>query len=163
VIAPHEPTPAHLQALELALDAAGLRHARLAAVETGTPAPEVVVVDRVGVLADLYRAGAVAWVGGGFGKDGLHSVVEPAALGLPVLFGPRFGNAREAGALAAEGGGFVVRTASEAEEALGRLLSDSAAREEAARAALDFVRARLGGAAANAALVEELLDGRGGR
>ncbi|MEX2610003.1 MAG: glycosyltransferase N-terminal domain-containing protein [Gemmatimonadota bacterium] len=162
VIAPHEPTPAHLDGLERTLVAAGLEHARLAAVEAGTPAPDVVVVDRVGVLADLYKAGSLAWVGGGFGVDGLHSVVEPAALGLPVLFGPRFGNAREAEALAAEGGGFVARTAAEAEAALRRLLADRAAREDAGRAALDFVRARLGGAAANAALVEELLDGRGG-
>jgi len=161
VIAPHEPTPAHLEGLDRTLDGAGLSHARLAAVEAGTPAPDVVVVDRVGVLADLYRAGSLAWVGGGFGTDGLHSVVEPAALALPVLFGPRLGNAREAGALAAEGGGFVVRTAAEAEAALRRLLADHAAREEAGRAAMGFVRARLGGAAANAALVAELLDGRG--
>ena len=46
------------------------------------------VVDAVGFLAELYLECDLAWVGGGVGGEGLHSVVEPAAAGLPVLFGP---------------------------------------------------------------------------
>lgn len=158
VVAPHEPDEAHLRGLERALDAAGLEHARLAAVEARDAAPpEVVVVDRVGVLADLYAIAAVAYVGGGFGRDGLHSVVEPAALGVPVLFGPRHGNAREADALAWAGGGSVIRSAAELEGMLVRLARDAAAREAAGAAALGFVRANLGGARANAGLILELL------
>src|SRR5690606_21232516 len=107
IIAPHEPSNAHLAALEAALSAAGLEHARLGAVEKVVGRlPDVIVIDRVGVLADLYGAGDVAYVGGGFHAAGLHSVVEPAARGVPVLFGPRHGNAREAEALRAAGGGF---------------------------------------------------------
>ncbi|HEX7117309.1 MAG TPA: glycosyltransferase N-terminal domain-containing protein [Longimicrobiales bacterium] len=160
IAAPHEPDAAHLAALERALDAAGLRHARLAAVEHGgEPLPEVVVVDRVGVLADLYAIADVAYVGGGFGRAGLHSVVEPAALGVPVLFGPRHGNAREADALAWAGGGSVIRGARELEEALTRLAREPARRAEAGRAAAEFVRAGLGGAAANAELIAALLEG----
>jgi 3-deoxy-D-manno-octulosonic-acid transferase len=45
-------------------------------------------VDAVGFLAELYLECDLAWVGGGIGGEGLHSVVEPAAAGLPVLFGP---------------------------------------------------------------------------
>ena len=40
---------------------------------------ETVVVDRVGVLGDLYALADVAYVGGGWGTAGLHSVLEPAA------------------------------------------------------------------------------------
>lgn len=161
VVAPHEPDATHLTGLERRLDAAGLTHARLAEVEAGTgPLPEVVVVDRVGVLADLYAIGELAYVGGGFHSAGLHSVVEPAALGVPVLFGPRHGNAREANELAWAGGGSIIRDARELSEALVSLARNVDARSEAGALARRFVHSRLGGATANAALVLELLEGR---
>ena len=164
VVAPHEPTDAHLAGVERALDAAGLSHARLAAVEkSGGPLPEAVVVDRVGVLADLYAIADVAYVGGGFGRAGLHSVVESAALGVPVLFGPRHGNAREADALAWVGGGADVANAGELEEKLTLLVREPDRRGEAGRAALEFVRSGPAGAAANAALIEEFLEEVGAR
>jgi 3-deoxy-D-manno-octulosonic-acid transferase len=55
----------------------------------------VVLINRTGILADLYRVGAAAYVGGGFGK-GVHSVLEPMAAGLPVLAGPNIGVSHEA-------------------------------------------------------------------
>ncbi len=42
----------------------------------------------MGVLARLYRYGDIAYVGGGFG-DGIHSLLEAAAWGKPVIFGPK--------------------------------------------------------------------------
>jgi 3-deoxy-D-manno-octulosonic-acid transferase len=154
VIAPHEPTRAHTTRLERALDASGLAHARLDAVLRPEVLPGVLIVDRVGVLADLYAAARVAYVGGGFGHAGLHSVIEPAALGVPVVFGPHAGNAVEAGELAAAGGGFGVRDAAELARTLVRLLDDATA----GAAATAYVRSRLGGASRNAALLERLLD-----
>jgi len=158
IIAPHEPTDAHLQGLERTLDAAGLRHARLAALEARPGMrPEVVVIDRVGILADLYSIADAAYVGGGFHAAGLHSVVEPAGFGVPVLFGPRHGNAREAAELVRAGGGFVGRGAIELETRLLRLVRDAAARAAAGTAARAYVQANLGGAARNAALLARLL------
>ena len=61
----------------------------------------LLLVDRVGVLAALYGAGSMAYVGGGFGRAGLHSVLEPAAWGVPVGFGPRWRESRDAGLLLA--------------------------------------------------------------
>jgi 3-deoxy-D-manno-octulosonic-acid transferase len=134
-----------------------MAHARLGAIEQAPRAlPDVVVVDRVGVLADLYRVARAAYVGGGFGDDGLHSVIEPAALGVPVTFGPRHGNAVEAGQLADEGGAFQVTDAASLADALGRLLG--AHGETAGSAAREFVERRRGGAARNAALIDDLLS-----
>ena len=48
------------------------------------------------MLATLYGAGTMAYVGGGFGRAGLHSVLEPAAWGVPVAFGPNWRNSRDA-------------------------------------------------------------------
>jgi 3-deoxy-D-manno-octulosonic-acid transferase len=158
IVAPHEPTPAHLAGVEARLRGAGLPHGRLAEVEGTTgPFPEVVVVDRVGVLAELYAIADIAYVGGGFGGAGLHSVVEPAALGVPVLYGPRFGNALEADALSWAGGGTVVSGVEAIAHTLRRLARDSVLRLETGAAAQTFVRSRLGGAARNAELLERLL------
>jgi 3-deoxy-D-manno-octulosonic-acid transferase len=158
VIAPHEPTAAHVAALEERLDRSAMRHARMPADDAvAMPAADVLVVDRVGVLADLYTVADAAYVGGGFGTAGLHSVVEPAALGVPVMFGPRHGNAREAGRLVDAGGGFIVRDADELRQRLATLHGDAAARSRAAAAAAAFVDAHRGGAAGNARLVLDAL------
>jgi 3-deoxy-D-manno-octulosonic-acid transferase len=177
LIAPHDPTPAHLNELERRLDGLSLRHARLGAFLTagvagrfkgagGTAAvsappgrtpPEVVVVDRMGVLADLYGMADAAYVGGGFGQAGLHSVVEPATLGVPVLFGPAFGNSREAGELAAHGGGFVVTSAADVEARLHHLSDNRAAAAEVGARAREYVRSETGSAVRNAELILDCL------
>ena len=158
ILAPHEPTRQHLEALERRLDRNSLRHARLSAlVAAGSPAPEAVVVDRLGVLADLYGLADAAYVGGGFGTSGLHSVVEPAALGVPVMFGPEHGNAREAGELAASGGGYVVEGPGEVETLLRRMIDDRAIVREAGEKARSFVRGETGAAVHNAELILEHL------
>src|SRR5690606_5512797 len=77
IIAPHEPDDVHLAGLERTLDGAGLRHVRLARVEAGEPPADVVVVVRVGVLADLYAAAEAAYVGGGFHRS------VPTLVGVP--------------------------------------------------------------------------------
>jgi 3-deoxy-D-manno-octulosonic-acid transferase len=157
VIAPHEPSPKHVTRLEARIASSGFSHARLPALEQADYADvDVLVVDRVGVLADLYAAAHAAYVGGGFGRAGLHSVVEPAALGVPVLFGPRHGNASEAGRLAAAGGGNVVRDAQQLAQWMLQWTADQGrtpAGAEAGTRARAFVSAELGGARRNAALL----------
>ena len=156
VVAPHEPTQSNLAALERRLDRAELSHARLSALlAAGGGAPLAVVVDRMGILADLYALGDVAYVGGGFGTSGLHSVVEPAALAVPVLFGPQHGNAREAGELADAGGGWIVEGAGDVESRLRDLAADPAKARSAGAAARAYVRSQTGAAERNAELILE--------
>jgi 3-deoxy-D-manno-octulosonic-acid transferase len=156
IIAPHEPTDAHVRQLEHELHLAGLRYTRLPDENHAVlqrPIVDVVIVNRVGLLADLYTVGAVAYVGGGFGDAGLHSVVEPAALGLPVVFGPRHGNAQEAERLARAGGAFTVRNGEELQNVLRKLRRDDKLQLRAGAAAREFVRSHTGGAERNAALI----------
>lgn len=56
---------------------------------------QVLVIDRIGFLADIYRYSDFAFVGGSF-KSRVHSVMEPLACGLPVLVGPYMQNSPEA-------------------------------------------------------------------
>jgi len=94
IIAPHEPVPAHLHPIEQWAAGSALRCVRLDGRDDA--AADVVLVDRVGVLGELYGIADAAFVGGGFHAAGLHSVLEPAAFGVPVVFGPRYGNSRDA-------------------------------------------------------------------
>lgn len=164
VLCPHEPTAAHLAPLETWAARAGLALARLGAVEAAHAAGDaragdvdVVLVDRVGVLGDLYAAGDAAFVGGGFHAAGLHSVLEPAAFALPVAFGPRHANAREAGLLVACGGAVVTAEAGTLANRLGIWRRDSGVRRTAGDAARAFVHDGLGAASRAWALVAALL------
>jgi 3-deoxy-D-manno-octulosonic-acid transferase len=58
-------------------------------------------------LLSAYALGKIAYVGGAFGK-GLHNILEPAACGLPVIFGPKHRKFLEAGELIAQGGGWSI-------------------------------------------------------
>lgn len=153
VLVPHEPTAAHLAASTALLADAGSSPVRLSEVEGGAEPGDTVLVDRVGVLGDLYALADVAYVGGGWGTAGLHSVLEPAAFGVPVLFGPRHANAREAAELITAAGAFEWADAS----TLIPLLADPARRHTAGAAARAYVQAGLGAAERGAKIIDDLL------
>lgn len=157
VIAPHEPTRHHLEAILAWASLAGLDCAPLA---TATADTDVVLVDRVGVLGDLYALASVAYVGGGFHAAGLHSVLEPASFGVPVLFGPRHQGSRDAGLLLAAGAAVAVRDAAACAEALRIACTEPDTTARAGAASRAVVDAGQGAADAATALVERLIEGR---
>lgn len=160
ILAPHEPTAAHLAGLEARLSQLGLAHSRLTTVEAGASdeVPPVVLIDRMGILGDLYALADIAYVGGGFGSAGLHSVLEPAAFGAPILFGPRYGNSREAEELIGVGGARAVGDSQTLRQQLEEWAETGELRIAAGGAALDYVEAGLGAAEKGAHLVLELLE-----
>ncbi|MBK9693597.1 MAG: hypothetical protein IPO73_18250 [Gemmatimonadetes bacterium] len=85
LLVPHEPTPGHLAGLRARARAAGL--GEVPAFGPADAAAPVRVVESVGGLALLYGLGRIAYVGGGLGGAGLHSVLEPAAAGVPIVVG----------------------------------------------------------------------------
>ncbi|MBA3671831.1 MAG: hypothetical protein H0W68_07390 [Gemmatimonadaceae bacterium] len=156
VIAPHEPTARHLVSVEQWAAGAGLRLARLST--TGAADADVVLVDRVGVLGDLYALAAAAYVGGGFHSAGLHSVLEPAAFGVPVLFGPRHRGSRDAGLLLDADAAARVDDIDDLADTLDRWLEFPSERQAAGASALGVVRRGLGAVERSFALVRTLLD-----
>jgi 3-deoxy-D-manno-octulosonic-acid transferase len=163
VLVPHEPTPVHLAGAERTAERLGLpAPVRLSAASGPVP---FLLVDRVGVLAAIYGAGALAWVGGGFGSAGLHSVLEPAAWGKPVLFGPNWTESRDARLLLEAGGAWA---ASERDpEAAGEKIArrwlewlEGAERRTAGERAAALVAGGVGAADRTAALVEGLVGSR---
>lgn len=94
ILVPHEPTPTHLEELEGRLHAAGLSSLRYSSAESWNH-NEIMIIDQVGILAELYLKGRFAFVGGSFKKT-VHSVMEPLAAGCLTFVGPLHDNNREA-------------------------------------------------------------------
>ncbi len=135
ILVPHEPTPAHLNELAQALG--DLAHCRLSSIQHYQEQP-VIVVDSIGVLANLYSLAHVAFVGGSF-KGSIHNVLEPAVYGIPVLFGPHYQNSHEAMQLHQLGSGIVVQNVAEMTRELLRLFTDSEYRQAKGQLARQFV------------------------
>jgi 3-deoxy-D-manno-octulosonic-acid transferase len=164
IVVPHEPTAEHLDALSRRGESSGLP----SPVRLGhTPAlGPIITVDRLGVLATLYGSGTMAYVGGGYGNAGLHSVLEPAAWGIPVAFGPRWRNSRDASLLLAAGAGTALPAASggRAQLALAErwehwIVDDEQRRSQGERARA-VVETGLGGARRSAEMLAELISAR---
>ena len=169
VIAPHEPSEKHVAALRAAaasqlgnaaitrlseFDASSRRRSDAATSSFS----DVVIVDRVGILADLYAAAQIAFVGGGFHDAGLHSVIEPAALGVPVLFGPKWRSSRDAALLLEAGGARSCADAGELTRALREWLENEESRRVAGLAARQVVDAGIGAADRSVAMLEDMLQ-----
>jgi 3-deoxy-D-manno-octulosonic-acid transferase len=110
----------------------------------GWPEPNVLLIDNIGMLSKLYRYASVAYVGGGFGDDGVHNVLEAAVYGKPVVYGPVIEKYIEAVELTDSGGGIVIDSALEAEKVFDRLLNDPHEREETGSASREYVYSRKG-------------------
>lgn len=71
---------------------------------------EVMVLNTMGMLSQVYRYADVVWIGGGFQSSGIHNVLEPAVFHLPIFIGPNFQKFIEANALVKSGGISSVST-----------------------------------------------------
>ena len=154
IIAPHEIDAGHLDSI------ASWARRKLQLTRIDSPDArnaDVLLVDRFGILGDLYALADVAFVGGAFHPAGLHSVLEPAAFGAPVLFGPRYDKSRDAVRLIAAGGGASVRNEVDLSVRLGDWLGSIAARDAAGAAAKAMVQEGLGAAERSYQLVTTLL------
>jgi 3-deoxy-D-manno-octulosonic-acid transferase len=112
--------------------------------ERATP-PEILLVDRLGVLGRAYLAADVAFVGGTLAQIGGHNVLEPAAAGVPVLFGPHTSNVEDEAAdlLAAHGARRVLGAEDLARE-VAELLREPARARAMGQAARGVVEAHRG-------------------
>lgn len=123
---------------------------------------EVLLVDTMGELADVYRAADLAFLGGSLIPHGGQNMMEPAALGLPVLYGPHTGNFTETVAvLGRAGGGRTVADAGELRFALEELLADEDKRRQLGAAAREAIVKAQGATGRNVELLRGLLAAGG--
>jgi len=105
---------------------------------------DVLIVDAIGLLTTIYSAASIAYVGGGFGKDGLHSVLEPAAYGIPVLFGHNLHKSPEARDMHDLGCGIVFYNDREMVEIVSNLWNDADRYQKLCSLTTTFVKMHAG-------------------
>lgn len=155
IIAPHDLSERQLGAIE-AWARPSFKLARLS--EAGATSADVIIIDRYGILGDVYAVADIAYVGGGLHHAGLHSVIEPAAFGVPVIYGATHARRRDAELLLAAGGAAAIDSAASLERAITTWLPESKRKTAGARA-LAVVRQEAGAAERSYALLTALMSG----
>jgi len=158
IIAAHEPSQRRVRDMLEKLASMGWRSRTLEEIESSGSAKgtNAVVVERLGVLAQLYSVAHVAYVGGGFGDRGVHSVLEPAAARVPVVVGPRYLRTPAVKALIRAGGAVAVGDRKRLADTLTGWLTDRGAQSAAAALAFGYIEAHRGAAERTAALLGPL-------
>jgi 3-deoxy-D-manno-octulosonic-acid transferase len=120
----------------------------------------ILLVDTLGVLNDYYRQGHVAFVGGGFDpRHGGHNILEPALLGLPVIYGKHMGNFEEEARLLTEsGGGIQIERPEDLAPALEKLLGDPEEILKRGTLAAEVVQQQKGAVNRNLDLIQSLFE-----
>ncbi|MBX7093605.1 MAG: 3-deoxy-D-manno-octulosonic acid transferase [Flavobacteriales bacterium] len=136
IIVPHDVSEAHISELQASIPVSSVRFTRWKNENTA-----VMIIDNVGMLMSVYRYAHLAIVGGGFSGK-LHNILEPAAFGIPVLFGPKHDRFREADEMIKAGAAYEFD--GDLKEQLSRFISDETLLEQSGRAAKEFVMQHLG-------------------
>lgn len=114
---------------------------------------QVLIINTVGMLAKVYRYGFAAYVGSGFDCSP-HSIIEPAAYGIPVSYGPKFGSYCHCQGLIDAGGGRSISNSAELAEWYEALVADKAALDAAGKASRDYC---VTGSGVSQAIAKEIL------
>jgi 3-deoxy-D-manno-octulosonic-acid transferase len=138
IVAPHEIEDDHLKEIEK-LFRTTIRYSELLKNKKDLTQINTLVIDNIGMLSRLYKYGTITFVGGGFGDDGVHNVLEAAVFGKPVVFGPVFNQFREAIDLLEEGAAFTIDNALDLEKTFNDLFSNNELYRECCEAARDYV------------------------
>ena len=137
IIAPHEIDEAGLKRIESKAGRKSIRYSKL--LLNHDLKSDVLIIDNIGMLMRIYAYANWAWVGGAFGS-GLHNILEPAAFGVPVFFGPEHAKFPEAEALIKARGGFSIRSKNE----LNEIIVDQKRISSAGLSAANFVESGKG-------------------
>lgn len=154
IIAPHHIDEDRLKECER-LYKNSIRYSQVLQGVQPRPEQHVLIIDNIGLLSRLYHYATIAYIGGGFGKDGIHNALEAAVFHKPVVFGPVYEKYTEAIGLVDAGGAFSIEDALELEAQLNTLLEDSAVYNTAATAAGNFVKDHAGATQKVMAYIQE--------
>jgi 3-deoxy-D-manno-octulosonic-acid transferase len=157
VLAPRQPERFG-EAEQLARNAGFVTMRRKDLAIDAEPRADVVVLDTIGELAQLYQVATAVFVGGSLVDHGGHNILEPAIFGKPIAFGPHMQNFKEiADEFVANGAAVQVRSDSELEEVLLALLTDPVRRARMGAAARALVEANRGAKEKTLTVISDLV------
>jgi 3-deoxy-D-manno-octulosonic-acid transferase len=122
------------------------------------PRHDVVILDTIGELAQLFQVATTVFVGGSLVDAGGHNILEPAVFGKPIVFGPHMHNFTEIARTFLDNGAAIqVRNGRELESVLLELLGDPVRRASLGAAARALVEANRGARGKSLAAIAELM------
>jgi 3-deoxy-D-manno-octulosonic-acid transferase len=126
------------------------------------PRAEVVVLDTIGELAQVYQIATAVFVGGSLVDMGGHNILEPAVFGKPIVFGPHMQNFKEiAEAFIAQDAAVQIPNPRALEDTLLGLLTDPVRRARLGAAARALVESNRGAKEKSLAVIGQILPPRG--
>ncbi|MEW6097467.1 MAG: glycosyltransferase N-terminal domain-containing protein [bacterium] len=145
VLIPHEPVIARLVQIEKMASQLNITFVRWSKLEKiGTVGDiKLIIVDKIGILANLYQVGELTYVGGSF-DHGVHNCLEPAVMSKPVFFGPKIDNSKEAKLLVERGAGFVITNSQQMTTKMAQLLANQELLSKSNQSAFELVKENLG-------------------
>jgi 3-deoxy-D-manno-octulosonic-acid transferase len=144
IFAPHEIGESKIQALITLLPhGSAIRFSQIADQKADMSQYAVLVIDNIGMLSSLYQYANIAFIGGGFGA-GIHNILEAAAFGLPVIFGPHYQKFKEARDVVEKQLGFSVINEEELKTVADILIADKVYREKVGVEIREYVRGNTG-------------------
>jgi 3-deoxy-D-manno-octulosonic-acid transferase len=157
IIAPRKPQ--RFEDVERLARRAGWNVARRSELRVDAePRHDVVILDTIGELAQLYQVATAVFVGGSLVDSGGHNILEPAVFGKPIVFGPYMQNFTEIARTFLDNGAAIqVRNGRELEPALVDLLGDPVRRARLGAAARALVEANRGARTKTLAAIAQLL------
>lgn len=153
IIAPHEIHNENLRALKKEFTGSVLYSECTGNLEL--PMHHILIIDNIGMLARLYQLADITYVGGGFGDNGIHNILEAAVYGKPVIFGPVYEKFQEANGLIECGGAFSINNAIKLEALLNKLFNNFSKLLESSNAARNYVYNNRGATGRIISYVEE--------
>jgi 3-deoxy-D-manno-octulosonic-acid transferase len=157
IIAPRHPER-FAEVERLARDAGFVTTRRSELPIDAEPRADVVVLDSIGELAQIYQLATAVFVGGSLADHGGHNILEPAVFGKPIVFGPHMQNFREiADAFISNDAAVQVQSERELDDLLLALVTDPVRRARLGAAARALVEANRGAKTKTLAVIAELL------
>ena len=140
IIAPHNINKKEIRKLQKAI------YIKTVLFSDGNPVPEakVLIIDTVGLLTKIYSYADFAYVGGGFEKEGVHNVLEPAVFGVPLVIGPIYEKFEEAKDLVNLKGCLVANTNIELALLFNTLVAEPDKREKLGKINENYIQKNLG-------------------
>ena len=161
IIAPHEIDAVHLGYLEKLFPTSTKFSSLVADQRTGSndsrvkSSSNILIIDNIGMLSRLYKYAYIAYVGGGFTKDGVHNVLEAAVYGKPVVFGYHYKKYKEAIDLVDCAGAKTFVDENELHQVVVKLLHDEEDYRRRCLAAKKYVQENVGATKKILSYIEE--------
>jgi len=151
IVAPHDISESHVNQIKAMFPQAMLYTEWAALCSCHTEAQpsvsmgreNVLIINTIGILSQLYQYARFAYIGGGFGVN-IHNIQEPVTFGCPVVFGPKYKSFKEAVDLVALQGAFSVKDAAELEATFLRLMNDETFYVKASETCRNYLKSQVG-------------------